>query len=215
MRGMNIRVGLVIGKALARDAIASLCRDRGMELVFLSDSSSESLMLARQTDPDVVCAHIRLAEGNGLNMPLALRRESPRTRCVLIAEHDRADVVEKVVHSGADGFVSCESDGDALIDTIARVHAGGRHYVSSLADSVVRQYQLTPRDQPTETKLTPRQRQVLELICEGLTEREIADRLGIARNTAHVHKNNLMKSLHLHSKIELVKFAIQADMVAV
>ncbi|MFW5777478.1 MAG: response regulator transcription factor, partial [Spirochaetota bacterium] len=83
-------------------------------------------------------------------------------------------------------------------------------------DDVVAEYRYgASDDSKVDTRLTPRQTEILELICDGLTEREIADSLGISHHTVHVHKNNIMQTLHLHSKVDLVKYAVQHKLVQV
>jgi DNA-binding NarL/FixJ family response regulator len=139
-----------------------------------------------------------------------------RIRSIILAESTDAAEVERAIHHGILGLVVTTESIETLLDVMESVRNGRRSYRCGLSQDVISNYrQRKPSTRQLETAITPRQIQVLGLICQGKTEREIGEQLGISHNTVHVHKNNIMQSLQVHSKVGLVKYAAKHNLISI
>ncbi|MFW5718585.1 MAG: response regulator transcription factor [Spirochaetota bacterium] len=218
MNGTAIQVGLVDDHQVLRDGLKAVigAADPPMEIALEASSAREALEQIRESGVQVLLTDISMHGMDGIELAKRVHEIEPRVRVIVLSMHRDADLVERAIKAKVWGYLLKENAASQVTEAIEAVHRGSTYFKSGIPDDVVSEYRYgTSDDTKVETKLTPRQIEILELICDGLTEREIADSLGISHHTVHVHKNNIMQTLHLHSKVDLVKYAVQHKLVQV
>ena len=222
MTGIATRIGIISSHQLMRDGIMSSLResDGAYEVVLTSESAVhtftilESYHESKQPGIDVLLISVALPDIDGIELAARLNNRWKLIQSIVISDRMDAEEVERAVNKRVRGFVLTTEPVDTLIGAIDRVKAGESCYECGLPAEIIASYQRrNPSTRNLETAITPRQVQVLGLICEGKTEREIATELGISHNTVHVHKNNIMQALQIHSKVGLVKYAAQHNLI--
>ncbi|MFW6232212.1 MAG: response regulator transcription factor [Spirochaetota bacterium] len=218
MNGTAIQVGLVDDHQVLRDGLKAVigAADPPMEIALEASSAREALEQIRESGVQVLLTDISMHGMDGIELAKRVHEIEPRVRVIVLSMHRDADLVERAIKAKVWGYLLKENAASQVTEAIEAVHRGSTYFKSGIPDDVVSEYRYgTSDDTKVETKLTPRQIEILELICDGLTERQIADSLGISHHTVHVHKNNIMQTLHLHSKVDLVKYAVQHKLVQV
>jgi two-component system, NarL family, nitrate/nitrite response regulator NarL len=212
----RIRVLLVDDHPVVRRGIlACLAGCEHIAVVGEAADGMEGLSRAREQRPDVVLTDLDMPHMNGLVLAEALRRELPDTRVLVLSMHNDTEQVLRVIQSGARGFVLKESQPAELIQAIEAVARGNVFFSPDVARAAMNQ---VPRGSvPTTSipKLTPREREVLVGIAEGLSNREIAERLSLGVRTVETHRENLMAKLNIHSIAGLTRFAVANGLVAI
>lgn len=218
MNGTAIQIGLVDDHQVLRDGLKAIIEgaDPPMEVALEASSAREALDRLERTDVQVLLTDISMPGMDGIEFARQVHKIDSRTRVIILSMHRDAELVERAIKAHVWGYLLKENAASQVTDAIVAVHSGSTFFRSGMPEDIVSEYRYNSnRDAAMETKLTPRQTEILELICDGLTEREIAASLGISHHTVHVHKNNIMQTLHLHSKVDLVKYAVQHKLVQV
>jgi len=181
-----------------------------MEVCGYGRSVAESIRLAQQTDPDLVVMDFHLPDGTGLDAAIAIRRLRPDVRFVFLTRDDSVTARVAAVEAGAGAFVHKSRAASDLIEAVRQVGNGGSLISPSMiAGLLSRNGQLgVKRD-----SLTAREREVLKLMAEGASSREIADRLGISYATVRSHIRSFDTKLGVHSKIEAVAAAREMNII--
>lgn len=204
----HIRVLLVDDHPVVRRGICScLAQTEHIEVVGEACDGTEGLFLAKERRPDVVLTDIEMPHMNGLALTDALRRELPGTRVLILSMHTNTEYVLRIIQSGAKGYVLKEADAPELIQAIEAVHRGDAFFSPDVARLALNQF-IRGSGAPNPQELTAREREVLMGISEGLSNKEIADRLGVGVRTVESHRENLMGKLNIHSVAGLTKFAV-------
>ena len=171
----------------------------------------EAVLLAQQLQPDVVVMDISMPVLNGLEATRQIVRDLPGCEVLILTLHDSEELAEEVLKAGARGYVL---KSDAAKDLVTAVEALRRHspfFTPKIAGMVLQRF-LSPPD-PSKTMssgtLTPREREVVQLLAEGRTNKEVAGSLRISVKTAETHRANAMHKLGLHSTTELVRYALR------
>ena len=218
MNGTAIQVGLVDDHQVLRDGLKSIIQEAAppMEVVLEASSARDALDKLTRTEVRVLLTDISMHGMDGIELARQVHEMEPRVRVIVLSMHHDADLVERAIKANVWGYLLKDNAANQVVEAIEAVHRGSTYFKSGIPEDIVSEYRYASADDSkTETKLTPRQIEILELICDGLTEREIAESLGISHHTVHVHKNNIMQTLHLHSKVDLVKYAVQHKLVQV
>lgn len=218
---MKIRTVLADDHVVVRDGIKAIIRRLGENVAIVGEASNgrEVLRIAEETDVDVFVLDIAMPGLNGIETTKRLVGLDANAKVVILSMYNDKILVEKAIKSGARGYILKESTPEDIVRAITEVHEG-RYFLSpNIAGYLVRGFihQDADRDddERLEASLTTRQREILQLICEGLTEKDIADQLNISPHTVHVHKNNIMQSLDIHTKAGIIKYAIRRGIVQV
>lgn len=210
-----IRVLVADDHALVREGIRHvLDAEDGFDVVAEAKNGREAVELALVHRPDVVVLDITMPEETGLKAAARLRELLPTARVLLLSMHDQAEYVREGMRIGTHGYILKDSAGEELRAAIRAVHAGGTFF----SPAVVRRITATP---PVETPtasalleaLTPRERDVLDGVARGLTNKAIAGELGISRRTVEAHRESLMRKLEIHNVAGLTRFALEAGLV--
>ena len=210
-------IAVVDDHAFMRDLITSMLRrqDGRYEVVAEAADIAGAVAVCRQTQPDLLVLDIQLPDGSGIDAVPHLQAVSSKTRILLCTAEASEGRIIDALRSGAQGFVEKTNTWDAFVDAIDRV-AAGQHYFSAEKTAPFADARGGPGAGKRSTaNLSPRETQVLQLVANGRTSKEIAQNLGICVGTVDVHRANLMKKLHIRNVAGLVAFAFQADLIAV
>lgn len=211
-----MRVLLADDHALVRAGIASLLETWGMEVVGQASDGREALELTRALRPDLILMDIGMPNVSGLEATRLVKNELPDVRIVMVTvSDDDADLFE-AIKSGAEGYVlkgMSEADFNRVLSGVA----SGEPALSSgmaarILDEFARRSQPPPDAQPEHEELTEREREVLMLVSEGATNREIAARLVISEHTVSFHVRNILAKLHLKNRAQAVAYAIRSGL---
>jgi len=186
------------------------------ELLGVVEDGRTLIEAAKKLRPDVIVADITMPNLNGLEALEALKKDNPKVKVVFLTMHQELAYARRALEAGATGYVLKHSAPAELL-TAVRAALDGKMYITpALAGEVIQAFQQGKGtgDNPVG-KLTPRQREILQLLAEGRSAKEIASTLGISSRTVEFHKYQLMESLQLHSSAELIHFAIKQGIVAI
>jgi DNA-binding NarL/FixJ family response regulator len=210
-----IRVLLADDHGLVRAGLRALLRDlRGIEVVAESGDGRETLNLVKRHRPDVVLMDVSMPELNGLDATVCLKRSFPDIRVLVLSMHANEEYVLRALRAGATGYLLKGAKVAELEFAINAVARGDIYLAPSMSKHVVTKY-LRSADVGVGQldRLTPRHREVLQLIAEGRTNKEIAGRLGISVRTVEVHRAQIMERLGVRDTAGLVRYALSAGLV--
>ena len=216
MNEAGLQIGLVDDHAILRDGLKLVIEeaDPPMNIALEATSAHEALEKFETIDVQVLITDISMHGMDGIELARAVTSRWPRVRVIILSMHDDAELVERAVKAGVRGYLLKDHAARDVVEAIVAVSRGDHWFKTGIPETLVNEFRYGSTKRPTSaTGLTPRQIEILRLICDGLTERQIADELGISHHTVHVHKNNIMQSLALHSKVDLVKYAVQHKLV--
>lgn len=213
----RVRVVLADDHALVREGIRHvLDADAHIEVVGEASNGADAVALALQHLPDVVLLDITMPGENGLRAAARLREALPDARILMLSMHDNAEYVREGMRIGTHGYLLKDSAGEELRAAIRAVHAGGTFF----SPAVVRRLTATPEVPPPAPAyaqlqlLTPRERDVLQGIADGQTNKAIAAELGISRRTVEAHRESLMRKLEIHNVAGLTRFALEVGLLS-
>lgn len=213
---ITLRVLLADDHAMVRRGLRAVVEDRpGWTVCGEASTGREAVELARQLKPDVVVMDFSMPELNGLEATRQIRRELPRTQVLILTMHDTERLVRDVLAAGARGYLLKSDAADLLVTALEKLRQGKPYFTTKVAELVLQGYLEPEKAQAGEetTVLTPREREIVQLIAEGKSTKELADHLGISAKTAETHRSNLMRKLNLRSVSEVVRYAIREKIV--
>jgi len=211
----KIKVLVVDDHPVVRKGLQScLARHDSVKVVGEASDGDEALRKARELTPDLILMDISMPRMNGLAVTELLRKESPRTKVLVLSVHSNKEYIFRVIQAGAHGYVSKEAPPDELVRAIESVFEGEPFFSEDIARAALNQFVASGGKKEPFAQLTSRERQVLVLIAEGQSNKEIANRLGIGVRTIETHRERIMRRLDIHSVAGLTKFAIANGMVS-
>lgn len=214
---MKIRIMLVDDHAVVRTGLRMMLEgESDIEIVGEAENATQVLNSISQAEPDVILMDIGLPDMSGIEATRQIKELSPETAVVALTIHEDEEYFFNMLDAGASGYVPKRAAPEELLTAI-RVAAEGEVYLyPALAKLLVKDY-LTqsnvPRNQARLDGLTPREHEVLTLLADGASNPEIADQLSISPKTVARHRENIMGKLNLHSRAELVKYAIRKGII--
>jgi DNA-binding NarL/FixJ family response regulator len=182
------------------------------DLLGVVEDGRSLVATAKKLRPDVVVADITMPQLNGIDALAQLKKDNPDIRVVFLTMHQDPAYARRALDAGAAGFVVKHSAPAELVLAIDAALKGQTFITPALASEVLRQAQRGPRNDPVRS-LTPRQREILQLLAEGNSAKEIAEKLAISARTVEFHKYQMMEAHGLHSSAELIHFAIKHGIV--
>ncbi len=217
-----IRVMLVDDHEVVRAGLRAFLEGQsGIEVVAEAASGAEALRLAGTVCPDVILMDITMPDMDGIQATRRLQEMGAPCPVLALTVHEDKQYFFEMLAAGASGYLSKRAAPDELVNAIQAVAAGHVYLQPSLARWLLEDYRRLSTTMPAQETppasldtLTRRERQVLELVAEGLTNPQIGERLGISPKTVARHRERIMAKLNLHSRTELVKFAIRAGLVS-
>jgi len=208
----KIRILLADDHALVRQGFRRILEaEPDMEIVGEADNGRETVALAEKLRPDVIVMDVGMPELNGIEATRRLSESLPRTRVLALSMHKDSVYVREILRAGARGYLLKDAfDRDLLL--AVRAVARGEAYLSpAVSEAVLSDYRRHVRD-PLDL-LTSREREVLQMLAEGKTNKEIAAALQLSVYTVDAHRGRIMEKLNLHSIGELVRFAVRHGLV--
>jgi DNA-binding NarL/FixJ family response regulator len=213
-----VRVLLVDDHVVMRQALRMLLEAQSeLDVVADVENGREAVIAAERMNPDVILMDVVMPGLNGLEATRQIRRACPNTRVVMLSGFVDEDQLLEALRSGASGYIVKKSDVSELVLAIQTVHRGNSYFSSSLSegfDLAEVLYQAKRTDQRAGVDaLTPREREVLQLIAEGYTNQGIANELYISVKTVEAHKAHIMAKLHARNRTDLIRYAIRKGIV--
>jgi DNA-binding NarL/FixJ family response regulator len=209
------RVLLVDDHTLVRAGIRSLLDAmEGFSVVAEANNGREALALMRAHQPDVVLMDIAMKDLNGLETTVQIKRDFPGTRVIILSMHGTGDYVQQAIRAGASGYLMKDAATAELGIALQAVMRGEVYLSPAVSKQVVESYVLKPGEKQHAEQLTPRQREVLQMIAEGLSTKEIAYRMGVSVKTVETHRTQLMERLEIRDVAGLVRYAIRIGLIS-
>jgi DNA-binding NarL/FixJ family response regulator len=213
----TIRLVVVDDHDLVRAGFRSLLKDE-KDIVVVGEAADgrEALKVIAHHRPDVVLMDIMMPEMNGLDAAAHVTSQFPMTRVIILSMSASPEYVLQALRAGASGFLLKNITPTELIQAIRDVARGEASFTPAVARHVIAGFLNQINTETTSLdRLTPRQREVLQLVAEGNTSKEIAKKLGISVKTAEMHRSELMKTLDMHDVASLVRYAIRMGVIGV
>jgi two-component system, NarL family, response regulator NreC len=214
---MTIRLLLVDDHAVIRLGLHMLLQSEpDMEIVGEAGRAKEALALLAEVQPNVVLMDIGLPDLTGIEATTRIKQFSADIAVVALTIHEDEEYFFKMLEAGASGYVPKRAAPEELITAIRAAAAGQVYLYPSLAKLLVRDYlsqEPASEGRQAGEELTPREEEVLAYLADGATNSEVAEALFISPNTVARHRENIMRKLNLHSRTELVKYAIRKGII--
>lgn len=213
-----LRIFIADDHEVARKGIRALIETHpGWEVCGEAGDGREAVKAAARLKPELVLLDIGMPSLNGLDATRQILAESPDTCVLVLTMHDSEQVVREVLAAGARGFLLKSDAGRDLVSAIEALQARRTFFTTKVAQLVLEGY-LHPGPEtelPGRSVLTPREREVIQLLAEGKTTKEVANTLNLSLKTAETHRTNLMRKLDLHSVVDLTLYAVRNGIVHV
>ncbi|MGC1416518.1 MAG: response regulator transcription factor [Candidatus Acidiferrum sp.] len=208
---MPIRIVLADDHVLVRQGLKSLLEREGFQVVAEASDGQEALCHVESLQPDIAIMDISMPTLNGLNAARQMNRSSPKTKTILLTQHDESQYIREALEAGVKGYVLKNQIASDLLLAIRQVSRGQVYLSPGVSSAVVEAYR--SKSEKFESPLTPRERQVLQLIAEGKSTKDVASLLGISTKTAESHRTRLMQKLDIHETASLVRYAVRHGIV--
>jgi DNA-binding NarL/FixJ family response regulator len=211
----KIKILVVDDHAIMRDGIRALLSSHDdIEIVGEASEGKEAIEKTQKLSPDVVIMDIAMAGMNGLEATRQIKKKNPRVKVLVLTQHDNKEYVLSAIKVGVAGYVPKKALGSELVSAIRAVRKGDSFLYPSAAAALITDYLREAKKEPYDL-LTTREREILRLIAEGHTSREIADTLFISLKTVLGHRTRIMEKLDIHNRTELIKYAIQKGLLSI
>jgi DNA-binding NarL/FixJ family response regulator len=216
MPSPSIRVVLVDDHALVRQGFRRILED-DPELTVVGEASNgaDAIALVKKIDPDVVVMDMAMPEMSGLHATMEMIKQRPGTRVLILSMYSDEQYVRNALDAGAKGYILKSAIENDLTRAVKAVAAGEQYLAPELSSLLIRAIQTGSFEKSSDPyeRLTQREKQVLQLIAHGKSNKEIAVMLDLSVNTVAVHRANLMSALGVHKTAELVLFAVKKGLV--
>ena len=213
----NIKVLLADDHTIVRQGIRSLLeQSEDIEVVAEAEDGKEAVKKVIESAPDVVLMDIGMPILNGIEATQQIKKQLPDTKVLILTMHVSEKYALQIFRAGGSGYLDKKTAHRDLITAIRAAHKGESFLSPSITKKVIVEYVNITKDEIETEKfdrLTEREREVLQLIAEARSNREIAELLCVSVKTVETHKANLMKKLDIHTTVDIVKFAIRKGMI--
>jgi len=211
---MTIRIVIADDHGVVAEGLKHLVEAQSdMEVLSLAVDGREAVRQARDLQPDVVLMDLSMPELNGADATRAILERDPKCRVIVLSMYSEREYVRRALKAGAAGYVVKRSAAKEVVDAIRAVHAGQRYLSPKVADVVIDDY-AGDGAEDLLSKLSQREREVLQLLAEGRTGAQIAERLSLSQKTVETYRARLVEKLGIRDVAGLVRFAIQRGIVS-
>ncbi len=214
----KIRILLVDDHTILRDGLRALLESEpDLKVVGEAEDGRQAVTLACQQEPDVVLMDISMPLLNGLEATRQIKRQCPNVKVLILSMYDNEEYIRQALEAGAMGYILKDAAARELTSAIRDVYRGEAVLSPAVTRLVIEDYLRWGGIRPVEEAdgLSPREREVLQLIAEGHTNKQIAEILNISIKTVQAHRTSLMQKLDLHDRGELIKYAIQKKIIEI
>lgn len=215
----KIKILIADDHALIRAGIATLLQHYP-EFIVVGEATDgvEAVEMTGKVQPDVVLIDLAMPKMNGIEATRQIRERFPKTRVLVLTMHENDEYIYQILKSGAGGYVLKDSSREELCNAIRAVARGEKFFSSRVSEIMVESFVRRSEQPPIELSsadipLTKREKEILTLVAEGLTNQQIADKLFISPRTVDTHRTNIMQKLDLHDVASLVRYAIKHGLV--
>jgi two-component system, NarL family, response regulator NreC len=208
---MPIRIVLADDHVLVRQGLKALLEREGFQVVAEASDGQEAVRHAASLQPDIAVMDISMPILNGLNAAREMSRSIPKTKIILLTQHDEGQYISEALDAGVKGYVLKNQVASDLLEAIRQVSRGQVYLSPGVSRGVMEAYH--SKSEKSKISLTLRERQVLQLIAEGKSTKDVASLLGISVKTAESHRTRLMNKLDIHETASLVRYAVRQGMV--
>ncbi len=215
---MSVRIILADDHKIMREGLrALLAKQKEIEVIAEADSGRGVIELCSQLHPDVVVIDISMPDLNGIDAARQITREAPDIKVIALSMHSDKKYVKEMLAAGASGYLLKDAAFEELGMAIATVLKNKTYLSPQITDTVVKDYvnENVPQNSIASTALSAREREVLQLIAEGKSTRDIAAKLYVSVKTVETHRKQIMDKLGLNSIAELTKYAIREGLTSV
>ena len=215
---MGLRILVADDHAVVRRGVRAMLEAQpGWEVCGEAGTGREAVEQVKRLRPDIVVLDLSLPELNGLDATRQILKESPQTEVLVLTMHDSEELAQQVLQAGARGYV-LKSDADqSLVAAVESLRRGEPFLTAKVTELVLDRYvgkqKLESGEAAPRVDLTSREREVIQLVSEGRSSKEVAASLGISVKTVEAHRANIMRKLRLHSVSEMVRYAIRNRIV--
>lgn len=211
----KIKILVIDDHAVFRDGIRALLGlHDDIDIVGEASEGKEGIEKVRELEPDVVVMDIAMPGMDGLEATRRIRKKHPKVKVLILTQHDNKEYVLSAIKAGAAGYVPKRALGSELVSAIHAVHTEKSFLYPSAAAALIEDYLRQVEAEPYD-HLTNREREILKLITDGQTSRQIADTLLISLKTVLGHRAKIMEKLDIHNRTELIKYAMRKGLVTI
>jgi DNA-binding NarL/FixJ family response regulator len=215
----KIKILFADDHAIVRDGLRSLFKsDPGFSIVGEASDGAEAVKLVEQNRPDVAVLDISMPNLNGIEATGIIKDRFPETKVLILTIHENEEYIHELILAGADGYVLKNAEKKEIFDGVRAVATGSTFFSSNVSKALLEGLVRSTRNRvpfqiSNEEKLSARETEVLRMIAEGLTSKQIAEKLHLSVTTVNSHRTNIMKKLNIHEIVGLVKYAIQKSLI--
>ncbi len=208
---MPVQIVLADDHEVVREGFKALLERQGYQVVGEASNGREAVLLVEKTKPQIAILDLAMPLLNGVDATRQIRRTSPRTKTILLTMYKEDQYVLEALRAGVSGYILKTKAAKDLVQAISQVVNGMVYLSPEVSQTIVDAYraELTPAADP----LTAREREVLQLVAEGKTTKEVASVLGVSVKTADSHRTHLMRKLDIHDTAGLVRYAIRIGLI--
>src|SRR5215467_15824152 len=193
-----------------------LRNESSLEIVGEARDGRQAVELVKELKPDLLLMDVSMPDMNGFDATQRVHELDPNIKVLILTMHDEEELVARCLEAGAAGYIIKDAPASQLVYAIEMAMKGERYLSPTVLKKVVAGYvKNSKRPQTSYDRLSAREREILKLLAEGLTVKEIATRLNLSIKTVDVHKYNLMRKIDVHDRAELIRYAIQKKLIAV
>jgi two-component system response regulator NreC len=208
---MPIRIVLADDHILVRQGLKTFLEREGFQVVGEASDGQEAVKQVLALEPDIAVFDISMPILNGIDAARSLGRAAPKAKVILLTQHGEDQYISGALEAGVRGYVLKSQVGSDLVRAIQQVSQGQVYLSPGVSASVMDAYR-SKSDKPADP-LTPREKEVLQLIAEGKSTKDVASLLGISVKTAESHRTRLMQKLDIHETASLVRYAVRRGIV--
>lgn len=212
----NVRVLLIEDHTIVRQGLRRLLEEKGVEVVGEAEDGRKGLEAARKLEPDVVLMDISMPRLGGIEATRRIRKELSGTKVIILTIHLDENYIFKALDAGANAYLVKETASEDLYEAIAAVMRGETYFSPKIPQKVIKSYnKMVKSGKKVDefSRLTNREREILQLIAEGFTSKQIGEMLYISDKTVENHRANIMGKLDIHDTAGLVRYAVRIGLV--
>ena len=210
----KIRIALLDDHQMFLDGLTSILSSFDqIEVVGSFYDARKALSLIPELSPDLVVTDLSMPDISGLEFTILLKETYPEIKILVLSMHKDKETVSDIAHSEAEGYILKNSNKSELIKAILKIADGGTYYSNEIISFILNRHPKKKSDSGSKQSLSEREKEVLSLIAQELTNDEIADKLFISKRTVETHRKNMMTKTKVRSVVGLLKFGVRSEII--